>query len=281
MNYRIKNKVGFTLVELSIVLVIIGLVIGGVMVGRDLIEASKIRAQITQISDIETQINTFRVKYNCLPGDCINATSAIGSTYNGNTINDGDGDGLIRSIYAYGIVQTVGDCLQPDATGEVSQLLLQLRAAGFGNYLANGVLNSGNAVVGINYSYAAYGNRTGFFISCLTRTTNAAWIPLFLRRGNIIVIGAGAATIGRIGYGIGTYGKYSWGTYGYYAAGTTINPIGIPADAVRQIDEKTDDGIPNSGKFGIISGESLCDDSVTSYPSPNISCRVTAGKKIN
>ena len=33
MNYRIKNKVGFTLVELSIVLVIIGLVIGGVMVG--------------------------------------------------------------------------------------------------------------------------------------------------------------------------------------------------------------------------------------------------------
>ena len=281
MNYRIKNKVGFTLVELSIVLVIIGLVIGGVMVGRDLIETSKIRAQITQISDIETQINTFRLKYNCLPGDCTNATTVIGASFNSYTINDGDGDNIIRSTYAYGAVQATGDCLQPDATGEVSQLLLQLRAAGFGNYLANGVLNSGNAIIGVNYSYAAYGNRTGFFISCLTRTTNAAWIPLFLRRGNIIVIGAGAATIGRIGYGIGTYGKYSWGTYGYYGASTFINPIGIPADVVRQIDEKIDDGIPNSGKFGIISGESLCDDSVTSYPTPNIACRVTAGKKIN
>ena len=71
------RTLAFTLVELSIVLVIIGLIIGGVMVGQDLINAAKIRQQITQLEQIETQINTFKVKYNCLPGDCANATDFL------------------------------------------------------------------------------------------------------------------------------------------------------------------------------------------------------------
>ncbi len=273
-------KKGFTLIELSVVLVIIGLLIGGVLVGRDLIESGKIRAQLKQLEDMEGQINTFRIKYNCLPGDCAKATTIVATSYNGNTINDGNGDGIIRSTYAYGAVQTTGECLQPDATGEVSQLLLQLSAAGLGSYRANGVLNSGNALINVNYGAAAYGNGTGFFVSCLTRTTNATWIPLFVRRGNIMVFGAGAATVGRIGYGLGTYGKYAWGTYGYYAASTAISPLGIPADALRQMDDKADDGKPSSGKLGIIAGETLCDDTVTSYPSPGTPCRVTGGKAI-
>jgi prepilin-type N-terminal cleavage/methylation domain-containing protein len=64
-----RKKAGFTLVELSIVLVIIGLLVGGVMVGRDLIKASEIRAQISQIEQFKTATNTFKVKYGYLPGD--------------------------------------------------------------------------------------------------------------------------------------------------------------------------------------------------------------------
>lgn len=60
---------GFTLIELSIVIVIIGLVIGGVLVGRDLIKAAEIRAQISQIEEFKTAVNTFKVKYGYLPGD--------------------------------------------------------------------------------------------------------------------------------------------------------------------------------------------------------------------
>ncbi len=45
-----KNHHGFTLIELSIVLVIIGLIIGGVLVGKDLIKAAEIRATISQIN---------------------------------------------------------------------------------------------------------------------------------------------------------------------------------------------------------------------------------------
>lgn len=64
-----KNKLGFTLIELSIVLVIIGLIVGGVLVGRDLIKSSEIRAQISQIEEVKTAINTFKAKYGYMPGD--------------------------------------------------------------------------------------------------------------------------------------------------------------------------------------------------------------------
>ena len=66
---------GFTLIELSIVLVIIGLIVGGVLVGQDLIRAAYIRAQISQIEKFNTAVNTFYGKYQALPGD-MNATTA-------------------------------------------------------------------------------------------------------------------------------------------------------------------------------------------------------------
>ncbi len=44
-----NQQSGFTLIELSIVLVLIGLIVGGVLVGQDLIRAAKLRAQIGQI----------------------------------------------------------------------------------------------------------------------------------------------------------------------------------------------------------------------------------------
>lgn len=94
---------GFTLVELALVLVIIGLVVGGVLVGKQLINTSELNSVISDYAKIETSVNTFRVKYNCLPGDCINATSFLntepggcpdGSTGSG-TCN-GNGNGIIE-----------------------------------------------------------------------------------------------------------------------------------------------------------------------------------------
>ncbi len=80
-----KSMRAFTLIEISIVLVIIGLIIGGVLVGRDLINLAAVRAQIAQFQDLATAVNTFKGKYACLPGDCNNAsTFSLGNNGNGN-----------------------------------------------------------------------------------------------------------------------------------------------------------------------------------------------------
>ena len=73
------HRGGFTLIELSIVLVIIGLLAGGVLVGRDLIAAAALRSQITQIEKYNAAANTFRAKYGFLPGDLpANQAAALG-----------------------------------------------------------------------------------------------------------------------------------------------------------------------------------------------------------
>lgn len=73
------RKCGFTLIELSIVLVIIGLIIGGVLVGKDLIHAAELRTIISDKEKYITAVNTFRTKYGELPGDMRQATSIFGA----------------------------------------------------------------------------------------------------------------------------------------------------------------------------------------------------------
>ncbi|MCD6034618.1 MAG: prepilin-type N-terminal cleavage/methylation protein [Rickettsiales bacterium] len=88
LKRRQKQK-GFTLIELSIVLIIIGLIVSGVLVGQDLIDGAKLRAQIGQIGEFNAAVNTFKLKYDALPGDIANpANYALSST---NITGDGDG----------------------------------------------------------------------------------------------------------------------------------------------------------------------------------------------
>ena len=56
-------------------LVIIGLIVGGVLVGQDLIRAAETRAQITQFEKYQSAVNTFRGKFNAIPGDMNVATA--------------------------------------------------------------------------------------------------------------------------------------------------------------------------------------------------------------
>ena len=72
-------KRGFSLVELSIVLVILGLLVGGVLSGQALIHAAQLRAVYTEASKYRTAVQTFRGKYFAYPGDMTNATSFWGS----------------------------------------------------------------------------------------------------------------------------------------------------------------------------------------------------------
>jgi len=91
---------GFTLIELSIVLVIIGLIIGGVLVGRDLIEAANIRATVSQYEKFNTAAHAFQLKYGYLPGDLPNSAN-FGFTAISSVLLEGmgvtPGNGLIES----------------------------------------------------------------------------------------------------------------------------------------------------------------------------------------
>lgn len=62
-------KKGFTLVELSIVLVIIGLLIGGILVGQSLIDSAKLNSVVRKIQQLDIAVAQFKLKYNSIPGD--------------------------------------------------------------------------------------------------------------------------------------------------------------------------------------------------------------------
>jgi prepilin-type N-terminal cleavage/methylation domain-containing protein len=90
---------GFTLIELSIVLVVIALIVGGVLVGKDLIRASAVRAQITQIEKFSTAANTFRDKYGYLPGDIKDPDATnFGFKPRGTGVGEGNGNGVLEGI---------------------------------------------------------------------------------------------------------------------------------------------------------------------------------------
>lgn len=85
----------FTMVEIAIVLVIIGLLVGGILVGQDLIKGGSFKKQVSQIEGYRTSTNSFRDKYNGLPGD-LTAQTANGFTMTARSGAAGHGDGSGR-----------------------------------------------------------------------------------------------------------------------------------------------------------------------------------------
>jgi prepilin-type N-terminal cleavage/methylation domain-containing protein len=91
-NVISSGSSGFTLIELSIVLVIIGLLVGGVMTGQNLIKQAKFRAVINEQNTVQEAINTFRIQYNAFPGD-FNQGYSYWSTNCADTANKCNGNG--------------------------------------------------------------------------------------------------------------------------------------------------------------------------------------------
>lgn len=86
------HQKGFTLVEISIVLVIVGLILGGVLKGQVLIDSARVRSVINDLNGIRTAWYGFQDRFHGIPGDFPGGTSYISTTS-----TDGDGDGLVGS----------------------------------------------------------------------------------------------------------------------------------------------------------------------------------------
>ena len=137
-----SRAAGFTLIELSVVLVIIGLIVGGVLVGQDLIKAAQLRAQITQTEQFNTAVNAFVAKCGGLPGD-INAqgAAACGLQPRGQYQGEGDGNGLIEGAMNSGYCQF---CL---GGGETAVFWVDLSTAGLIDGSFSQAIDSGNSYV--------------------------------------------------------------------------------------------------------------------------------------
>jgi len=208
----LAQKAGFTLIELSIVLVIIGLIVGGVLVGQDMIKAATIRASVGQVEKTNTAINTFYNKYNGLPGDLTNGTTFFPSVTGSNETNQGDGNRLIIGNASANTACTTTTCI----AGESAVAWYMLSQA---NLISDPITT------------VAYENFTLVVSDAVLPQTKMG------RGARLAVMGIGGLNY----FVIGNFGSSALG------AGTaTFTPAMSPLDAF-QFDSKLDDSIPTSG----------------------------------
>jgi prepilin-type N-terminal cleavage/methylation domain-containing protein len=222
ISYRLNMK-AFTLVELSIVMLIIGLIIGGITAGSSLIKQASLRAVISELNQFKTAINTFKITYNTLPGDTSNASSfwptCTSATGDGGNCN-GNGDGVIGvsgQLYWNGSTYNSNEELRAWQHLSLSGILT-------GSYSGFGASSTNQSQPGINSPTSKYqsGVYSFFQDTCYAFSTSSF---------SVIMLGATSGPV------IG----------GFSIAPIAAYPILSPVDSYN-IDAKTDDGNPMTGK---------------------------------
>src|SRR5690606_23214035 len=91
-----KTQRGFTLIEIAIVLVIIGLLLGGVLQGQQLIENSRVKSATNSFNGIAAATFSYQDRYGRLPGDDPGALTARGASWS-RAATAGDGNGVVAA----------------------------------------------------------------------------------------------------------------------------------------------------------------------------------------
>ena len=212
---------GFSLVELSIVLVILGLLVGGVLSGQSLIRAAQLRAVTTEYKRYYAATQSFRDKYFALPGDMTNATSFWG-------IAGGTGSDATCQTTVSTDARTCngnGDGTVTFSTGsyEYFRFWQHLAAAGLIEGTYTGMTSGANLYApGVNIPVTKLGSNIGWFVYTDATVSGHAFFFDGTNRGRFSVLIPNAAA--------------PYGSYGTMSPTDTWN-----------IDTKMDDGKPATG----------------------------------
>ncbi len=209
-----NKKSAFSLIELSIVLIIIGLLIAGVTGGASLIKSSELRSIITEGRSWAIAVNGFYNQFDALPGD-YGTEIGVAST-------DGDGDGTIEGNNGGGTNAYEG-----------RGAWIHLKSAGI---LDSTILSDVDAVVAT--ALGASGNALGANTPA-SKIKSAGWDFDYNTTSlqNVVVLtGTGGTAL-------------SASSSNSYVKGTSI-AVGVitPTDALS-IDAKFDDGVADTGKI--------------------------------
>lgn len=241
---------GFSLVELSIVLVIIGLLVGGIPAGQSLIRASELRAVSSEYQRYQSAVMAFRDKYFAIPGDFSNATSFWGS------LGGTGSDSVCHAIAATSIATCNGDgdntlLWGGNATNQYEwyRFWQHLANAGLIEGQYTGVISSpvviGTNVPPVKLSKVYFTARNGFGYT----TTGASGVS------------AGSVNIFAGNYGLNQLSLNQVGLSATVAGSFPLNP-----SEAWNIDTKMDDGVPSAGRLWAFKGDGT-----------NTRCTTTAG----
>jgi len=214
-----KAEAGFTLVELAIVMIIIGLLIGGVLKGQALIGNAQVTAAAAQIKGVDAAVTTFRDQYNALPGDVVAPNTRLPGCAAAPCSQTGNGDGRLTNAPSN---------VAPLITDENVTFWLHLAAAD----LLTGVNKSAGTVAFDDGEPASKIGGGGYYIG-YTPGGTLADLP---NRST-----AQAADIG----GGHWLSLRSAPTVASGAAGSRI----LSAATTARVDRKLDDGLPNTGSL--------------------------------
>lgn len=228
----IHTQKGFTLVELAIVMTIIGLLIGGILKGQELMENARVTSTVAQVKSYEAAVTTFRDAFNAMPGDMPNTANRLPGC--------------------------AGGICEPTAAGFGNGIVGD-PAWGTGNFAAQITAAAGG-------TFGTVGSETQLFWVHLLKADLIAGVTDSPTRAGGQLAWGDSHPAGRIGggfvagFGDGTRGPGALGAQPGVtgavvalvqnigvAPGTTVgqNPL-TPARAA-QIDRRIDDGRPNTG----------------------------------